>query len=245
VTTLVRPGPAVIDRAEFIAQRFDYRAGQHVTIMAPTDCGKTTLLYQLLQRVARPSLPAVVLVMKPKDETVTALAKTLEARRAYSWPPVMRRGPMGWWSAKPRAYTVWPRHTFDPDVDDANMHGVFRAAIRDSYRRGDRILVADEVAGLAVDLGLGRDLGAVWTRGRSMKCGLWSASQRPAFVPLHAYSQAEHLFLHHDPDLRSRKRYSEIGGVDPKMILAVTADLPKHHYLYLGRTGQRYCVITP
>lgn len=245
MTALVRPGPRVIDRQEFLTQRWDYRTGDHVTVMAPTGAGKTTLLYQLLEQTARPNLPALVLVMKPRDATVTALAKRLEARRATTWPPVMRRGPAAWWSPKPRAWTVWPRHTFDPDIDDATLHRVFRDAMRDSYKRGNRIVVADEVAGLATDLGLGRDLTVLWTRGRSMDTGLWAASQRPAFVPLHAYSQAEHLFLHHDPDLRSRKRYSEIGGIDPKLILDVTSDLPKHHFLYLGRSNQRYCVITP
>jgi len=233
--------PVWLSRSEFLERRFRYRKGQHLTIMGPTDCGKTTLLYQLLAKAARPDLPALVLVMKPRDDTVRAWARSMQARRVRSWPPPPRPP----WTQGPSAYTVWPRHTFDVDYDDWVLETVFRHALQDSYRRGSRIVVADEVAGLATDLGLGRDLGALWTRGRSMGTGLWAASQRPAFVPLHAYSQAEHLFLHHDPDLRSRKRYAEIGGIDPKLILETTANLPKHHFLYLGREGQRYCVVTP
>lgn len=247
MTALIRRDPVWIDRDDFVGRRFDYKPGQHVTIMAPTDCGKTTLLYQLAHRVATPSLPALVLVMKPRDETVDAWARSIGARRVGHWPPAVRRSPLTLlgWTSPPRAYTVWPRHTFDPDEDDARMAHVFRTALRHSYRKGRRIVVADEVAGLAVDLGLGRDLGAIWKRGRSMKTGLWSASQRPAFVPLDAYSQAEHILLHRDPDVRSRKRYGEIGGVDPKMIMEVTANLPKHHFFYVGRSDQRFCVVKP
>ena len=236
--------PVTIARAEFLERKWAYRKGQHVTIMGPTESGKTTLLYQLLGRSARPDLPALVMVMKPRDTTVRDWARSIGAKRVRSWPPPSRWGPAKWWMRQPAAYTIWPSHTFDPDYDDYVLETVFRQAMRDSYRRGNRIVVADEAAGLAVDLGLRKDLETLWTRGRSMGTGLWAASQRPAFVPLHAYSQAQHLFLHHDPDLRSRKRYAEIGGVDPKMILDVTSNLPKHHFLYLG-PGQRYCVVTP
>jgi len=240
--TLVRhPDPVVLERDEFIRRRFDYRPGQHLTIMGPTESGKTTLLYQLANQVAHPKLPAIVLVMKPKDETVDSWAKVMRARRSYAWPP----GPSMWFQRRPRAYTVWPRHTFDPDYDDAMMEAVFRRTLLDSYKRGKRIVVADEVYGLAVDLGLTRPLGAIWKRGRSMKCGLWAASQRPAFVPLDAYSMAQHLFLHRDPDLRARKRYSEIGGgIDPKMILDVTSSLHDHNFFYIG-PGRRYCIVAP
>jgi energy-coupling factor transporter ATP-binding protein EcfA2 len=236
--------PVTIGRDAFLERKWEYRKGQHVTIMGPTESGKTTLLYQLLARSAKPELPALVMVMKPRDSTVTQWGKSLGAKRVRTWPPPRRWGPLKWWTSQPSVYTLWPRFTFDPDYDDYAMESLFRSAMRDSYRRGNRIVVGDEAAGLALDLGLKRDMETLWTRGRSMHTGLWAASQRPAYVPLHAYSQAQHLFLHHDPDLRARKRYSEIGGVDPKMVLAATSDLPKHHFLYLG-PGQRYCIVAP
>lgn len=230
---------AVIPRAEFLAERWAYEPGQHVTVLGPTRSGKTHLAYQLLGRTASERLPAMVLVMKPRDRTVSAFTKDLGFTRVADWPPQpnpFRKRPPGW--------TVWPRHTFDPEEDDEMMAAVFRRAIIASYKRGDRIIFADEVAGLTEELGMKRLLNGVWARGGAMGTGLWSASQRPAYVPLHAYSQAYHLFLTYDPDLNSRKRFAEIGGIDPAIVLRDTAALQRYHFLYIRRDGRR-CIITP
>jgi hypothetical protein len=238
--------PVYFDRSEFLGladvpPRFLYRTGNHVTVLGPTESGKTWLSYQLLEVVARPSLPAIVMVMKPRDKTALDWSRKLEMRVVRSWPPVRRP-----FAAPPNGWTLWPRHTFDPDIDDPHLTNVFRAAMLDSYRRGGRILFADEIAGLVTELGLGRPAKAIWMRGRSMGCGLWAASQRPVDVPLLAYSSAEHLFLAHEPDKRGRDRFDEIGGQeDPGRVKNLVARLGKHEFLYLRRTGRRICVVGP
>ncbi len=239
-------GPATIDRAEFLAHRWRYEAGQHVTILGRTGSGKTWLAYQLLARTAHPRLPAINLIMKPRDDTAAKFGADNGFRRVFAWPPVaapLRSRPAGW--------NVWPRHQFDPDIDDRILWTTFRAAILDSYRRGNRILFADEVAGLQElrhpdeNRGLKRELETVWARGRSMGTGVWAASQRPSWISSLAYSSADHLFLFYEPDARHRKRFDEIGGTDAKMISDVTANLHQHHAFYIRRSDQRHCVITP
>lgn len=234
---------ASFPREEFIRSRFRYRPGEHVTFLGPTGAGKTTLAMQLLDAVARPELPAVNLVMKPRDETARKFTKTAGFKTVRGWPAV--KVPF---VQKPRGYTVWPKHAFDPDIDDPRHSELFRRVILDSYKRGDRILFGDELYSLANELGLARPLVTVWTKGRSMDCGLWGASQRPTHIPLWAYSQAHHLFLHHDPDERARDRYKEIGGVNPDLVKEILARLPKFHWLYLRRddgAGARLCVVEP
>jgi len=182
----------------------------------------------------------VVLVMKPRDSTVKTWSETAGFKTVRSWPPPPSPS---WWSKKPAGYVLWPKHSFDPQRDDYTLYVQFRRAILDCYKRGKRIIFADEAAGLINELQLNRELIAVWTRGRSMECGLWTASQRPTHIPLHAYTQAEHLFLHNDPDERARDRFSEIGGVDPKLVKAIVASLDLHQWLYLRRSDRALCIV--
>lgn len=233
-------GIEVFGREEFFTTRWRYEQGEHVTILGPTGSGKTWLAYQALGVTASHRLPAAVLVMKPRDSTVTKWSKTNQFRRVRTWPP-----PAGdkLWRPKLPGYVLWPPHTFDPDRDDDRLANEFQACLRRCYKQGNWIVFGDEMYGLAEELDLERDVNRLWTRGRSMGTGLWAASQRPAYIPLNAYAQAEHLFIAHDPDARSRKRYDEIGGVDPGMVRDVTARLGRHQFLYIRRNGMRLCVV--
>lgn len=219
-------------RQEFLERYWDYRPGEHVTILAPTDGGKTQFAHELVAHAATPDLPCVELVMKPRDSTVSRWIKPLGFRRVTTWPPMphpLYRRPPGW--------ALWPKHAYDPARDNIAHYRVFRAAILDSYKRGQRIILADETVGL-VDLGLSEELSTVWTKGRSMDCGLWAASQRPKNIPLAAYSQASHLFLGNNPDAQDRKRYAEIGGIDPKQVSEIVANLNRFQWLYIKRKGE-------
>lgn len=227
-------------REEFIAERWHYKPGQHVAILAPTDGGKTHLMMQLLSATATPELPAVILEIKPRDATMRKFAKDNGYRIVRQWPPA----PSIWHPRKPPGYIVWPQHTFDPDVDDWNLERIHRHAIMHSYRKGHRIVAGDEAAGL-VDIKLERQIKAIQQRGRSMGTGGWWASQRPFEIPLSIYGMSEHLFLGNDPDKRSRDRYAEIGGIDPRIPQQITARLDKWHFLYIRRTGRVLCIVGP
>lgn len=228
----------VVPREEFISRRWAYTPGEHVSWLGPTGSGKTTFALQLLAATATRDLPAVVMVIKPTDETVTGWQRRLGYRRLRHWPPAAVP-----FVAPPPGWVLWPKHSYDPDADDARLHGECRKAILDSYKRGRRILFADEAWGLADELGLARELVTVWTRGRSKRTGLWAGTQKPSHVPLHMYNQASHLFLAFDPDARARQRFGEIGGVDPKLVQAIVMDLPQFEWLYLRRRDRTLCVV--
>jgi len=228
-------------RDAFIEDYWDYSAGEHVTFLGPTQSGKTTLAYQLLGESATEKLPAIVLVMKPKDPVVTDWTKRYKWKKVETWPPV----DVPYVSPKRSGYVLWPKHSFDPDKDNPKLHREFRKAMLYCYEKGDRILFADELYGVDHELKLRDEVITIYSRGAAMGCGLWAATQKPSHIPLWAYSQAEHLFLANDPDKRARERYGEIGGIDPKFVEAQTLRLPKYHWLYIRRTGPVACIVEP
>lgn len=229
-----------IGRHDFLTRYWRYRPGEHVTFLAPTQNGKTTMIFDLLRHTPSPKgvNPPVVLVMKPRDPQVDKKIKELEYRKVSSWPPV--KSP---WNPNPKGFALWPKHTFDPDIDDVNHKRVMQYVLRHTYKKGNRIIVADETYGLMNELGLSKDITRIHTRGASMGAGIWCASQKPTHIGTWPYSQAEHLFIGYDPDERARDRFGEIGGVDPKLVAVEAAKLRKYQWLYFRRTDRVLCVI--
>jgi hypothetical protein len=229
--------PVTFSRQEFLTERWVYRAGEHVTFLAPTDGGKTQLKWQLLDVTATQEVPAIVCAMKPRDKTTAEWSKKLDYRTVRDWPPHWNP-----WRTKPKGFVVWPKHTFDPDIDDEDHEYIFRSVIMDCYKTGNRILDVDELLA-AVDLHLQKYLRAGWTRGRSMGMGLWGGTQKPTDIPTYAYGQAQHLFLGNDPDKRSTDRFDEIGGFDSGQLKAWVRGLSEFQFLYVKRKGRKVCIV--
>lgn len=238
---------STFSRDEFIARRWRYRPGEHVTTIGPTGSGKTVLNYQLLDSTASVKMPAVMLVKKTRDREVTTRSKAMGYRTVPSWPP-----PFSIWKPNdPPGWVVWPKTNFNHGVqyDRARKAFIFRKTIMATYRGGGifkrrpRILVVDDAFGLSEILDLREELIEMWTEARSMDAGMWAAFQKPSHVPLWAYSQAEHLFLFNDPDKRSRERFAEIGGVDPYTVRDTVYALDDHQALYIRRGGRRMCIV--
>jgi hypothetical protein len=240
------------DREEFLNLVWEYRAGEHVSLIGPTEAGKTTLGYQLLDVTTTPKLPAVVLVMKPRDATAAGWSEKLHYKTVRSWPPP----PMPLQSRKPRGYTLWPDHDLaDFAGTNLRMYREFRRAFLHVYghqktRAGRKlsgmILFADELAGLDEELGMESEVKMMYSRGRTMEAGIWGATQRPVDIPRLAYSSAHHLFLAYMPDEGDRRRFGEIGGgIDSKMIEAVTLQLPQYAWLYVRRKDRTLCIVRP
>jgi len=160
-----------IPRADFLSDYWDYRTGQHVGLIGRTQgAGKTSFAFQLLEHTDG-SIPVEVLCMKPRDKVVARETERLGFREVDDWPP-----PRDWrhaFGTPPNRHTVWPKHTFDPDADNANLARIFRKAILSRYKAGDGICFADELYGLSVELGLYTETEAMLTRGGGMGAGLW------------------------------------------------------------------------
>jgi hypothetical protein len=219
-----------------------------VTVLAKTGWGKTRMLFDLVNPIATPKRQAVVFATKPRDATMTEFMTENRFRMVRVWPP----SPVPF-AEKPRGYVLWPRFSYDAATDDAELGKQFRLAINTSYRRGNRMLVMDEVDEITGDLGLKDEVRQIWKRGRSMGTEAWTASQRPFYVPTEAYSQADHLFLGKVPDARDKKRFGEIGEGDPKELISFVDSLQSYSdsngnvfgdFLYIRRAGGM-CIVLP
>jgi hypothetical protein len=110
---------------------------------------------------------------------------------------------------------------------------------------------------LAVLLELNDQLEEFLTAGGGMNASCWLAGQKPSgtvgggHLTSFAYNAPTHLFLGHDPDERNVKRFSEIGGVDPKLVAGVVSNLRIHQVngknvsekLYIHKGGPWMAVI--
>ena len=234
-------------RAEFLAERWDYRPGEHVSLITATQNGKTTMVFDLLRHTDTSwcSIPPTMLVAKPKDPTVAQGLEAVGYEEVDTWP-----APKKWFAEKPLGYGFWPKHLRDADEETNNAHlaARFRPVIHDLFWRGNSILVADEQYHLCAVLNMQSQMTRHWTQGMGMGAGLWSATQKPSgtqqgTIPSFMYNSPTHTFLGREPDHKNRQRFGEIGGVDPKLVANTVMDLQRFEWLYIHRDGPMMCVI--
>jgi len=212
-------------------------------------------MYQLLQRSMEeyPQLQTVTAVPKPRDPATTRWAGKLGLRTVSTWPPPYKP------FSHPPGYALWPKHlrSADRDVNKKHLAGIFRKMLAEQYWQGDSITVADDVFLMAVILDMNEELEEILTAGGGMNASLWLAGQKPSgtagsgSLTSFAYNSPTHIFIGHDPDERNQKRFSEIGGVDPKLVAAIAASLRIHNVngknvsekLYISKAGPYMAVV--
>lgn len=235
----------VIPRQQFVDQ-WNYKPGQHVTMLGPTRRGKTTLCFQLLDKSISTTHKCVILAGKPpgRDPTMESAPKILNLRVIEEWPPYPSLK-----DRKTRGYMLRPRqHMKDINDDNAELARQFKGAINSNYRTNSkrpRITVVDESGLVQEDLKLRKEIEAPLMRGAPDNA-VWSLAQRGRFLSYHTYGAPEHIFIFYDPDRDNQRRYSDIGGVDPDQLKPILANLKREQNkegttisqcLYIRRSG--------
>lgn len=223
----------VISRKEFL-KKFgkEYKPGQHVTLLGPSGRGKSMLGGQMIRAVinAHPGKFDVRFLhgkIKGRDQTIQKIAKSAHLPFTAVWPPSqfakrVRHRKRNGWIVRPLES---PRES--PDEENTHIAKHFRKAIHSGYHakaKSPVILVFDEAHQAHNDLGLRKDAEGPLMRGRPV-CGVWSFIQRGRHVSYMVYDQAEWVIIFFDPDRDNQRRYSEIGGVDPNVLIQLSRKL--------------------
>jgi hypothetical protein len=201
-------------------RRLGWQQGEHVTLIGKTRSGKTTLALQLLP------LRRFVLVLatKPRDPLIDRLR-----RQGYH---VTRTWPV--------STEVYQRVVFWPRVermgDQWEQEKAVAGCLESVYETGGWTIYLDEVRYVSEPsyLGLRSHVQLLWTQGRSLGVTVVAGSQRPAWVPLEAFSQADHLFLWRESDDANLKRVASIAGVHTQAMRELVPQLPEHQALYVN-----------
>jgi hypothetical protein len=251
---VMRMGLERIGYGEFTRRRLVVESGDHISLVGPTRCGKTTTGLKFLpeMRAQLPDTRAVVLVMKPHrkggpmsrttgDATVSRLTREYGAKVIRSWPPPPSMGVR----KEPPFWVLWPKHSFNLKEDKHAHQEIFGRCLNDVYAKGDHWVFCDEAYSLCEELDLDEEMVRIWTKGGGMGTGLVAATQKPSHVPLWMFSQAAHAVLYRDPDKRARQRYGEISGFDGQAIAEELMALRRHESLYLNQHQQSGCILVP
>lgn len=211
--------------AEFLND-WEWRQGEHVTLLGPTGAGKTTLALQILPRRKY----AVVFGTKRRDSTLQQLTKQGYVIKR-DWPVEQRY----------RKVILWPYMMHPGDI--YHQRKVFADCLKDVYRRGSWCVYLDEIRYMTDYLKLSSLCELLWQQGRSIGVSLIGGTQRPAYIPTVAYDQVSHLFIWKNNDQMTVRRLRELGAfIDPQIIMDVVVKLERHEVLYLNTREEGLCV---
>jgi predicted P-loop ATPase/GTPase len=223
----------------------NWKQGQHVAIIGPTDSGKTTLALNLLPI----HIWVVILATKPRDKTLNALVAPVRkftfGRAAGT--PAGKYLKMDQWDKK-LSLTKFPRRLLWPNALDLysaeTQTRVFREALAIIYREGGWTLYMDELWFMSAELKMAHEVRMYLQQSRSNDVTLVISSQRPSRIPVEVYDQSRHLFFSRDNDERNLSRISGIAFQSRHIIMNLVANLEPHQFLYVNVLTGYMCRLT-
>lgn len=210
--------PSRVGWSDFLDTEFDWRQGEHVTLLGHTGSGKTTLARHIIQKRSH----KLVFATKPRDPNIEVFKRDgFYLSRVWPVDPRIKRNVL-----------FWPK--IERTTDIALQADAIAKCLQSVYRTGGWCLYFDEVRYVTDTLGLQRPLEVIWLQGRALKLSILAGTQRPAWIPREAYSEASHLFLWRSTNRYDLKRLEDASNVDTKELSPIVRNLPLHDVLYIN-----------
>lgn len=223
----------------------EWEAGQHASVFAPTDGGKTFLIRHGLLPFWR-RYPVLWLKFKPRDTTLDGMTRN-RVREYPEWDHRLkyraRKLDSDRWEKDPEWFVVeLPTYEWSPASKETEGIRRARAAagrcLDRAYREGGWVIVLDEVRAFSdvepPALQLRPLLENNWQRGRSQPLTVIAATQQPANAPSSMYDQPRWVFLGRTLDAGRHERIGEIGG-DTELIEAMLPSLRHQEFIAVDR----------
>lgn len=224
----------------------EWAPGQHVSIFAPTDHGKTHLVLHGLAPLWPEAYPWLLIdckgidpIMQGWGNTVGKLPSRMWRHRLYDsqrfrlvTPARVERVPASQAQVRAALNTVWNEVGLKKGKDGRAEHMGWVVQFNEVRSLADKDLP---------NLNLAPYLKAMWQRGRPFITVI-AETQTPAWVPREMFDQPSHVYVGGWTDERSVKRAGELGG-DTDNIVRIVNQLQKHEFLYFRRRDRRMQIV--
>lgn len=212
----------LVQWAEFKRQ-FRWKQGEHLTAVAPTGAGKTTLFSELMPFRGY----NIMFGTKPADKSYDRILRngykrieSISEIRSYH-----------------DNYLLWPRQAKTIRDTMLNQRKVFLEAMDSIVEQQSWTVWIDESKYIAEMLKLKTELTYCLEQLRSINATVICGAQRPAFLPMSALSSATHIFTWKTQLDADKKRLSDIGGINVREVMQAMESLDSHEFLYIKTRG--------
>jgi len=210
--------------------RDSWKPGEHISVIAPTGAGKTTLVGGLLQ------LRRYVLALDPKggDSTLSGLGY----QRLSQWPGEKQLAKMvvsNDEDGKPSRYVIGPRVL--KHSDHTQLRDVTKMALDDAFTMGGWTVYADELQIMTDNrmMGLRKEADRMLIAARDKGLSFVSSYQAPSWVTPHAAKMSTWVFVSYTRDTDVVNRLAEILGRPKPEIRGAIAGLDRYSWMCVGR----------
>jgi hypothetical protein len=202
---------------------FRWNQGEHVTAIAPTGAGKTTLFSELMPYRGY----NIMFGTKPADKSYDRIIR-MGYKRIESMSEIR---------SYHKNYLLWPKYEPTIKATKVKQRTAFLEAMDTIVNERAWTVWVDESKYISEMLQLKGELTFCLEQLRSINATVICGAQRPSFLPMSALSSATHIFCWKTTLDADKKRLADIGGINLREVMDTLETLDDYEFLYIKTRG--------